>query len=64
MLKTPHSGGYNAQQRAAKLFPKLVLKFIPVIIFALSVYPFATFAQNSLSQENNKMLLRKIFKNL
>jgi len=50
----PHSGGYNIQQRAAKLFPKFVLKLMPVIIFALIVYPFATFAQNSLNQEKNK----------
>jgi hypothetical protein len=54
MLKIPHSGGYNTQQRAAKLFPKLVLKFIPVIIFALIIYPFVTFAQNNLNQKKNK----------
>jgi Repeat of unknown function (DUF5648) len=54
MLKIPHSGRYNTQQCVAKLFPKLVLKFIPVIIFALIVYPFATFAQNNLNQEKNK----------
>ena len=59
MLKIPRSGGYNTQQRAAKLFPKLVIKFIPVIIFALIVYPFATFAQNSLNQENNKTAIKK-----
>jgi hypothetical protein len=27
----PQSGGYNAQQLAAEVFPKLALGFIPVI---------------------------------
>ena len=41
-----HSGGYNTQQRAAKLFPQLFLKFIPVIIALLFIYPFTGLSQN------------------
>ena len=56
----PHSGGYNTQQCVAKLFPKLVLKFIPVIIFALIVYPFITVAQNNINPEQNKIIMQKV----
>ena len=56
----PHSGGYNTQQCVAKLFPKLVLKFIPVIIFALIVYPFITVAQNNINPEQNKIIIQKV----
>lgn len=37
----PRSGGYSTQQ-ATKLFPKLNLKFIPVMIIALIFYPFVS----------------------
>ena len=39
----PHSGGYNTRQLAAKLFPKLVLGFIPMI-FVLAVILLGTSA--------------------
>jgi len=31
----PHSGGYNSSQLAAELFPKLALRFIPVVLFII-----------------------------
>ncbi len=56
----PRSGGFNTLQFAAELFPKLVLKFIPVIIFALIVYPFITVAQNNINPEQNKIIKQKV----
>jgi iron complex transport system substrate-binding protein len=35
----PHSGGYNTPQLAAKLFPKLALVFIPVILLLGFIFP-------------------------
>ena len=55
----PHSGGYNTRKHPVKFFPKIVFKFIPVIILTLIFCPLVIFAQDNLSQKKTQPVAKQ-----